>query len=84
MSRRTSLLVELPHVDEVELPDGRRLTPGVEFSIHGGGRFRFRYGYRPDGSITAHGPIDHAKAKLRSFKPEQVKTIHRSATEVRT
>lgn len=78
--RRGSAPPDLGHVDEVELPDGRTLTPGVEFSISGGGRFRFLYGYSSSPAITAHGPVGKASAKIRSFYPDRVKTVHRRRT----
>jgi hypothetical protein len=67
----------LRHLDEVVLPDGKRLTPGREFTIPKIGRFSFRYCYEPDGSITAFGPLGRpSHARLRSFRPEQVRTVH--------
>jgi hypothetical protein len=75
----------LPHRPELTLPDGRTLAAGQEFSIHGGGRFVFSHEHTPDGSATAWGPIGskaiEAGASWRSFKPSQIKTIHRSTTE---
>lgn len=82
MKRRTGGAPELPHVEEVELPDGRKLVPGVEFSIVGGGRYRFRHGYVDSCGVTAFGPIGGSKApRIRTFFPEVVKTIHRRRTE---
>jgi len=73
--------VTLPHAPTATLPDGRELSEGDEFTIHGGGRFRFKYLYQPDGSICAWGPIDSKLAKQRNFRPDRIKTIHRSKKE---
>lgn len=71
----------LPHVDEAVLPNGKRLTPGRLFSVPRAGRFSFRYLYEPDGSIAAFGPLTDdgrptVRARLRSFRPEQIRTVH--------
>jgi hypothetical protein len=74
----------LPHRPELTLPDGRTLAAGQEFSIHGGGRYRFVHEYTPDGSVTAWGPISATgapNASWRAFKPDQIKTIHKTKTE---
>lgn len=76
--RRRSHRVDLPHESEMELPDGRLLSDGVEFTLHGGGRFSFRYHFTPDGSVTAWGPVGSKVAQMRSFRPDQIKTIHRT------
>lgn len=68
----------LRHSETATLPDGRTLDEGDEFSLVGGGRFRFLYEYLGDGSLAAFGPIDSPKAKLRAFRPERVKTVHRT------
>lgn len=67
----------LPHAHSMTLPDGRTLERGVEFSVTGEGRFKFMRQFTRDGSITAWGPVGSSDAMWRSFKPEQVKTIHR-------
>lgn len=69
---------------DTRLPDGRRLVEGVEFSIRGGGRYRFAYA--ENGAVTAFGPIGRLTGpapKWRSFAPDAVKTIHRDRTETR-
>lgn len=84
MSGRRSSKAELPpRTTEVELPDGRRLEEGDEFSLFGGGRYRFAYEYR-DGSLTAYGPVGSNRAQWRSFRPDAVKTVHRKRSEVRS
>lgn len=77
MNRRTGTAPILSHSEEMTLPDGRTLSEGDEFTLEGGGRYRFLYQYLRDGSVTAHGPIDSPTAKLRSFRPERVRTVHR-------
>jgi hypothetical protein len=77
--RRTTTELELPHDSEVTLPDGRTLTEGVEFTVPGEGRFRFLYVWLPDGSIAA-SPVKDGVSGRRSFKPEQITTIHRKNT----
>lgn len=69
--------VTLPHSPTAILPDGRELSEGDEFTIHGGGRFRFKYLYQPDGSVCAWGPTGSQYAQTRSFQPSRIKTIHR-------
>jgi hypothetical protein len=64
----------------VTLPDGRVIESGQEFTVKGEGRFTFAYEYRPDGSLTAFGPVGSQQASWRAFKPERVSTIHRSIT----
>ena len=71
---------DLPHRPEAVLPDGRRIERGDEFSIPHEGRFRFHYLFEPDGSLTAFGPVNSKSAQWRAFRPEAVKTIHRSKT----
>jgi hypothetical protein len=68
---------------EVVLPDGRAVYAGDEFSVSGEGRFRLRYGWAPDGSLCAYGPVGRQTATVRAFRPETVRTVHRSTTEVR-
>jgi len=85
MARRKTTAVELPHLEEMEVPAGK-LYPGREFTVKGEGRFRFRYGWAPDGSVTCYGPITGAgkhRANVRSFTPKQVRTVHRKTTERR-
>lgn len=71
-----------PRADTTTLPDGRTLTQGQEFTLIGGGRYRFAYEFRLDGSVTCWGPIGskqiEGNANWRSFKPDQIRTIHRS------
>lgn len=82
MSRNGTAPV-LPKVFEVTLPDGRRLERGQEFTLHGGGKYLFGYGYlHGRRSLTAWGPVGK-DASWRSFYPEQVKTIHRLTKETR-
>lgn len=76
-ARRSSAPV-LPHNLTLTLPDGRTLTQGQEFSVTGEGRFAFAYEYLPDGSVTCFGPVGSNEARWRSFKPERVKTIHKT------
>lgn len=71
----------LPHVAEAVLPNGKRLVEGREFSVPRAGRYSFRYLFEPDGSITAFGPLTDTgrptgRARLRSFRPEQIRTVH--------
>lgn len=78
MKRRTaSPPAPLRHSETMILPDGRRLDEGDEFTLHGGGRFRFLYEYLADGSVAAFGPVGSPRAKLRAFQPERVRTVHR-------
>lgn len=74
----TAAKFEALHEEEIELADGRKLSPGVEFTLHGGGRYVFRYRYTRDGSLAAYGPIGSPRAKLRAFTEDRVRTIHRS------
>jgi hypothetical protein len=82
--RRTTTTVDLPHsVGEVTLADGRRLEPGQNFTLEGGGRYRFLHIFIPDGSVTAYGPVSPQgtnkdnEGATRSFRPDRIKTIHR-------
>lgn len=86
MSRRRRRVapVELPRHRVAELPDGRSLTVGDEFSVTGEGRFRFAYVWEPDGSIAGFGPVGSNRAQWRSFSPDRVRTVHRKKTESRT
>lgn len=59
--------------------DTGRLVEGVEISVPGEGRFKFRRIHEPDGSLTCWGPVNSRRASWRSFRPEQVRTIHRKA-----
>ena len=86
MKRSTKAKVVLPHSDVVELPSGKTLTVGREFTIPRVGRFSFRYLYEPDGSVAAYGPLGSdgrpsGRARLRSFKPEQIRTVHNVKAE---
>lgn len=71
------------HLEEVELPDGRMLRAGQEFTVRGAGRFRFRWLWTPDNSITAYGPVGKQAASWRSFPTTAAITIHRATTETR-
>ena len=76
--RKTSGGVGHLHDARAELPDGRTLLAGQEFSVTGEpGRFTFHYRYTPDGSLTAYGPVGKQQTQWRSFRAEKVKTIHR-------
>jgi hypothetical protein len=81
-ARRSKSTPVLPHVDEVVLPSGRRLTEGREFQVRGiTGRFSFRYVYVPDGSIAAFGPLSSdgrptPRARLRYFPVERIGVVH--------
>lgn len=76
-TRRKTRGPDLPHSDTLELPDGRTLTEGDEFSVKGEGRFKFLYHFLPDGSAAAHGPVNKQTAMLRAFAPTRITTIHR-------
>ena len=52
MNRRTSSTPELAHSAEIELPDGRRMVEGDEFSLDRGGRFRFLYRFEESRLLT--------------------------------
>ena len=78
MARRKSTAPDLPHLENVTLEDGRTLNPRDEFRVKGEGRFVFLYGWEPDGSITAFGPVNSKSAMIRSFRQEQVAEIHRN------
>lgn len=76
----------LPHGSEIVLPTGKTLTPGREFSVPRAGRFSFRYVFEPDGSVAAFGPLSDdgrptGRARLRSFRPEQIRTVHNRRKE---
>lgn len=72
---------------EVKLPSGRILTEGDEFTVKpcarykghwGTGRYRFKYA-RPNGELTAFGPIRNGKSpkgRVRSFRVSDVDTVH--------
>jgi hypothetical protein len=64
----------------VELPDGRVLEQGAEFTVKGQGRFVFAYEWRPDHAITCFGPVGSQDAMWRSFAPSRVGRIHRTTT----
>lgn len=77
--RASKTPVELPHKDTMTLPDGRTIRDGDEFTVPGEGRFRFAYEYLPDGSVTAFGPVVTKGTKSwRSFRPDRIRTIHRT------
>lgn len=69
---------QLPHGESVSLGEHRELSRGDEFHVKGGGRFKFLYVYKPDGSVTAWGPVNSQHAMFRSFRLEDVGTIHRT------
>lgn len=89
MNRRKSSAPVPAKVRTVELPDGRRLDDGDEFTVRSkdvagrGGRFRFRY-VADDGSLAAFGPVGANVAKWRAFRPELVATVHRTRKETRS
>lgn len=69
------------------LPDGRHLDVGDEFTVPGCGRFRLR-AVRPNGELTGWGPITSngtiPHGGMRSFRPDAVRTVHRTARAVDT
>lgn len=78
MAHRDPLPLVLPHVASAELPDGRVLEVGDEFTVKGHGRFSFRYLFTRDGSLTCWGPVLSQQAQWRSFDPgRHVITVHR-------
>jgi hypothetical protein len=66
---------------DIELPDGRRLTRGDEFTVTGQGRFRF-VRQRPNGELNCWGPIPRngviRHGSIRTFAPGSVATVHRN------
>lgn len=55
-----------------------QLAPDVEFTLRGGGRYRFMR-YADDGrAVTCWGPINTARARCRTFPLDRIRTIHRS------
>lgn len=64
------------------LNDGRHIEVGDEFTVTGAGRFRLR-SIRPNGELTGWGPIDvnggTPRGGMRSFRPENVRTVHTTA-----
>lgn len=78
--KRRSTAPALPHLHEATV-NGKRLTPGREFTVKDGGlrrRFRFLYLYAPDGSLTAISV--KGEGGLRSFDPSRVLTVHSTTT----
>lgn len=68
-------------LSRLELPDGRILEPGTEFTVPGEGRFSFRYGWltATGTEVTCYGPVTNLQvASIRTFRPDRVRTIHRS------
>lgn len=80
MARRNRNAADLSavHSESVSLGERRTLARGDEFTVKGEGRFKFLHIYRPDGSVTAWGPVGSQQAMMRSFTLEQVGTIHRT------
>jgi len=72
---------------EIKLDNGRTLTEGDEFTVRecaryrghwGTGRYRFMY-VRPNGEITAYGPIRKGKTpngRVRSFRVSDIESTH--------
>ena len=69
---------QLEHVESVAVGERRELTRGDEFHVKGEGRFKFLHLFKPDGSVTAWGPVNSQQAQFRSFRLEDVGTIHRT------
>ena len=69
------------------LPDGRHIEIGDEFTVPDCGRFRLR-AVRPNGELTGWGPITSngtiPHGGMRSFRPDTVRTVHRTARAVDT
>lgn len=87
MKRKTTIKAALPHEGTITLPDDRVLEHGDEFTVKGEGRFVFAYEYKPDGSVTAWGPINKSGGQLaqwRSFDPDRVTRIHRKTINRKT
>ena len=76
--KSTPKTADYNHGKSLTLPDGRTITQGQEFHVKGEGRFTFCYEWRPDGSVTAFGPVNSQQAQWRSFRADQVGTIHRT------
>ena len=81
MTRRNACVSPLAGWATVtELPDGRTVQLGDEITVEGEGRFRLKR-IRPNGELTCWGTIGSAgvvhRGAMRTFKPEQVKVIHR-------
>lgn len=69
---------QLEHVESVAVGERRELTRGDEFHVKGEGRFKFLHLYKPDGSVTAWGPVNSQQAQFRSFRVQDIGTIHRT------
>lgn len=87
IERTAAMVADLaPEAQPDRLPDGRAIEQGDEITISSqgeispGGRFTFRRIHPSDGSVTCWGPINGSgsRAQWRNFRPERVRTIHRS------
>jgi len=63
------------------LPDGRQVALGQELTITGWpGRYRWLGWLARDGSLTVYGGRA-GKERTRAARPEQVRTVHRKASQ---
>ena len=88
MPRRNTTKSPLAHwATELRLDDSRVIEVGDEFTVEGEGRFRLR-AIRPNGELNAWGRITSngtiPNGSMRTFKPEQVKRIHRVSRAIDT
>jgi hypothetical protein len=77
--REVPARVPARRTEQLELPDGRILEPGVEVTVKGHGRFAFRYGWAGS-ELTCYGPVGSQEAMWRTFRADQVTRIHRTTT----
>lgn len=62
------------------LEDGRTLAPDDEVTIIGAGRYKFKYGWNGD-TATYWGPVGGKRQNWRTFRRDQIKTVHRKKQE---